>query len=125
MVLPAITIPIACLQLTSGQPSFKTTVNAQEQPLLPLKLLPQTTPVALKVNVSQPLASPKKQPQKVIALKHPPKAKTQRKKSKTNTRPYTAPAIVIRVAIAQNVSNVAIAPARPLELRTKRCQDSY
>ncbi len=46
-------------------------------------------------STDHPPTSAKKQPQKVIARKHPPKAK-----SRAITRPYTAPAIEIRVAIA-------------------------
>jgi hypothetical protein len=44
-----------------------------------------------------------------VAQKQPPKVKTESTKSKVNTRPYTAPAIEIRVGIAQNISSIAIA----------------
>ncbi|WP_199192501.1 SpoIID/LytB domain-containing protein [Chlorogloea sp. CCALA 695] len=110
---PAAVIYLACLQLSSGQPSSTAIVNTSQRPLPPLKPLPQITPVALlKVNVPQPLTSPKKQAQKVIVQKHPqhpPKAKVQSSNKKANTRSYTAPAIFIRVALAQNVSSIAIA----------------
>ncbi len=106
---PAIAIPLMCIQLSSGQTSSTAIVNTQEQPLPLLTRLPQITPVAPTVSASRPPTSPKKQPQQVIAQKQPPKAKAQSSKNKANSRPYIAPAIEIRVAIAQNVSNIAIA----------------
>lgn len=107
--LPAIAIPIACLQLSSEQPSSTAIVNTSQQPLPPLKPLSQITPVAPTVSADRELTSAKKQPQKVTAQKHPPKTKSQSPKSKANTRPYTAPAIEIRVAVAQNIDKLAIA----------------
>ncbi len=107
--LPAAVIPLACLQLSSKQPSSIAIVNTSWQPLPSLTLPPQITPVASTANAQKPLTSAKKPPQKVIAPKQPPKTQIKSSKSKTNTRPYTAPAIEIRAAIAQNVSNIAIA----------------
>ncbi len=101
--LPAVVIPLTFQIMSSGQPFSTTTVDTQEKPLPPLTLLPPTTPVALKANAPHPPTSAKKQFQKVIAQKHPPKAKVQSSKSRAITRPYTAPAIEIRVAIARNV----------------------
>ncbi|WP_009629856.1 hypothetical protein [Synechocystis sp. PCC 7509] len=98
--LPAIAIPIMCLRLFSGQPSSTTTVDTSRKPLPPLTLLPQTTTVAPKANAPHPPTLEKKPPQKVIAQKHPPKAKTESTENKVNTRPYNAPAIEIRVEIA-------------------------
>ncbi len=107
--LPAIAIPLACIQLSSGQTSSTAIVNTQEQPLPLLTRLPQITPVAPTVSASRPPTSPKKQPQQVIAQKQSPKAKSRSPKSKANLRPYTAPAIEIRVAVAQNIDSLAIA----------------
>jgi peptidoglycan hydrolase-like amidase len=105
--LPAIAIPVVCLQLSSGQPSSTATVDTQRKPLPPPTLLSQTTTIVSTANAPHPPTPEKKLSQKVITPKHSPKAK--RKKSKVITRPYTAPVIGIRVAIAQNVSNIAIA----------------
>ncbi|PSB26096.1 sporulation protein SpoIID [Chlorogloea sp. CCALA 695] len=109
LFFPAVVIPLTFQIISSGQPSSTATVNTPQKTLPLLTRLPQTTPVAPTANSPQPLTSPKKQPQKVIVQKHPPKAKTRSSKSKVSTRPYTAPAIEIRVAIAQNISNIAIA----------------
>ena len=114
--LPAVVIPLACLQLSPGQPSSTAIVNTSQQPLPPLKLLPQTTPVVLKVNAPQPPASLKKPPQKVIAQKHPPKTQVKSSKGKEKTRPYIAPAIEIRVAIAQNINSIAVASSTKANL---------
>ena len=95
--LPAVVIPLTFQIMSSGQPFSTTTVDTPDQPLPPLNLLPPTTPVAPKVFADHAPTSAKKQPQKVIARKHPPKAKSS--KSRAITRPYTAPAIEIRVAI--------------------------
>ena len=91
--LPAVVIHLTFQIMSSGQPFSTTMVNTQEKPLQTLNLLPQKTPVAPTVSASQPLTSAKKQPQKVIAQKHPPKAKTESTENKVNTRPYNAPAI--------------------------------
>lgn len=107
LFLPAVIIPLTFQVMSSGQPSSTATVDTQEKPLPPPTLLPQTTPVAPTANAPQPPTSAKKPPQKVIAPKHPPKAKSSN--NKATTHPYTAPAIEIRVAIAQNVSKKAIA----------------
>ena len=106
---PAVVIPLMCLQLSSRQTSSPATINTQEQPLPLLTRQQQITLVAPTVSASRPPTLLKKPPQKVIAQKQPPKVKSQNSKSKANTRPYTAPAIEIRVAIAQNVSNIEIA----------------
>lgn len=101
--LPAVVIPLVCLQLSSGQPSSTATVDIRPtpQPPLPSKaLLPQVTPALPEIKTSQVRSPTKKQAKKVIAPKHPPKTKTQSSKSKEKTRPYTTPAIEIRVAIA-------------------------
>ena len=95
--LPAVVIPLTFQIISSGQPFSTTTVETPDQPLPPLTLLPPTTLVAPKVFADHPPTSAKKQPQKVITRKHPPKAKSS--KSRAITRPYTAPAIEIRVAI--------------------------
>ena len=110
--LPAVVIPLACLQLSSRQLFSTATVNTSRQPLPSLTLLPQITPVASTANAQKPLTSAKKPPQKVIAPKQPPKAKAQSSKSKVNTHPYIAPAIEIRVAVSQNIDKLAIAQAR-------------
>ena len=107
--LPALVIPLAFQIMSSGQPFSTATVNIPGQPLPPLSSLPQVTSVAAKVNASLPPNSAKKQPQKVVAQKHPPKAKPKSSKSKADTRLYSAPAIEIRVAIAQNIRSIAIA----------------
>ncbi|PSB27612.1 hypothetical protein [Chlorogloea sp. CCALA 695] len=106
LFLPAVVIPLTFQIMSLGQPFSTTTVDAQK-PLPPLNLLPPTTPVAPKVFADHPPTSAKKQSQKVIARKHSPKAKSS--KSRAVTRPYTAPAIEIRAAVAQNVSSIAIA----------------
>ncbi len=108
LFLPAIAIPLMCLQLSSGQPSSTATVNTPQKPLPPLTLLPQNTPVAPIAMASHPLTSVKKQPQKIIVHKHPPKAKPESSNKKANIRPSTAPAIEIRVKVAQG-NNLAIA----------------
>ncbi|WP_158260584.1 hypothetical protein [Chlorogloea sp. CCALA 695] len=95
--LPAVVIPLTFQIMSSGQPFSTTTVDTPEKILRALPLLPQTTEVTPKANAPHLLISAKKQPQKVIARKHPPKAKSS--KSRAITRPYTAPAIEIRVAI--------------------------
>ena len=97
--LPAVVIPLTFQIMSSGQPFSTTTVDTQEKPLPPLTLLPQTTLAAPTVSADHPPTSAKKQAQKVIVQKHPPKAKVQSSKSRAITRPYTAPAIEIRVAI--------------------------
>ncbi len=99
-------IPLVCLQLSWEQPSSTATVDIRPTPQLPL---PQPTPALPKVISSQVRTPTKKQAKKVIAQKHPPKTQAKRKKNRANTRPYTAPAIETRVAIAQNVSSIAIA----------------
>ena len=109
---PAVVIPLICLQLSSGQPSSTATVDIRPtpQPPLPSKALPpQVTPALPKVETSQVRPSTKKQAKKVIAQKHLPKTQAKSSKSKEKTRPYIAPTIEIRVAVAQNVSNTAIA----------------
>ena len=101
--LPAVVIPLTFQIISSGQPSSTATVNIRstpQQPLPPLALSPEITPVAPTVSADHPPTSAKKQPQKVIPQKHPPKAKTESTENKVNTRPYNAPAIEIRVAIA-------------------------
>ena len=102
LFLPAVVIPLAFQIIFSGQPSSTATVNIRStptQPLPPLTLSPRITPVALTV-ITNPLPTlEKKQSQKVIAQKHPPKAKTESTENKVNTRPYNAPVIEIRVAI--------------------------
>jgi len=101
--LPAIAIPLVCLQLSWEQSSSTATVDIRPTPQssLPSKaLLPQVTPALPKVKISQVQPSTKKQAKKVIPQKHPPKAKTESTENKINTRPYNAPAIEIRVAIA-------------------------
>ncbi len=108
---PAIAIPVICLLLFSEQPSSEAEVTVN-QPPLPLPTLtrpPQITLVAPKANATQPPASTKKPSQQVIVQKNPPKKQAPSSKSKVNTRLYTAPAIEIRVAIAQSISNIAIA----------------
>ena len=114
--LPAVVIPLAFHIISSGQPSSTATVNIRStptQPLPPLALSPEITPVALTVITNSLPTLEKKQSQKVIAQKRLPKTQAQSSKSKANTRPYSAPAIEIRVAIAQNASNIAaIAQAR-------------
>lgn len=102
-------IPVACLQLSSRQPSTTATVDTQEKSLPPLTLLSQTTSVAPTVSADPELTSAKKQAKQVIARKYLPKTQSKSSKSKEKTRPYIAPAIEIRVAIAQNVSSIAIA----------------
>ena len=100
--LPAVVIPLTFQIISSGQPSSTATVNIRStptQPLPPLALSPEITPVAPTVSADHPPTSAKKQPQKVIPQKHPPKAKTESTENKVNTRPYNAPAIEIRVAI--------------------------
>ncbi|WP_233220960.1 hypothetical protein [Chlorogloea sp. CCALA 695] len=99
LFLPAVVIPLTFQIMSSGQPFSTTTVDTQK-PLPPLNLLPPTTPVAPATNAPHPPTSAKKQPQKVIVQKHPPKAKVQSSNKKANSRHYTAPAIEIRVAIA-------------------------
>jgi len=101
LFLPAVVIPLTFQIISSGKPSSTATVNIRStptQPLPPLALLPEITPVAPTVSADHPSTSAKKQPQKVIAQKHPPK--TESTENKVNTRPYNAPAIEIRVAIA-------------------------
>lgn len=114
--LPAIAIPLMCLQLSSGQPFSTAIVTTSQQPIPPLKPIPQTSLVALKVNASQPPTSAKKQPDIAIAQKQPPKVKVQSSKSKVSSRPYTAPNVEIRVAIAQNISSIAIASSTEANL---------
>ena len=97
-LLPSLAIPVVCLQLSSTTATLNIRSTPQ-QPLPPLTLSPEITPVALTV-ITNPLPTlEKKQSQKVIAQKHPPKTQAQSSKSKANTRPYSAPAIEIRVAI--------------------------
>lgn len=110
--LPAIAIPLACLQLSSGQPSSTAIVNNQEKPLLPT-ILPQTTLATLKIDVQKPPTLAKTQPQKVIVQKQPPKAKSSN--NKVNIRSYTAPAIEVRVKVSQN-NNLAIASSTKANL---------
>ncbi len=98
LFLPAVVIPLTFQIMSSGQPFSTTKVDTQEKPLPPLTLLPQTTPAAPTVSADHPSTSAKKQAQKVIAQKHPPKDKSSNNKAATN--PYTAPTIKIRVAIA-------------------------
>ena len=97
LFLPAVVIPLTFQIISSGQPSSTATVNIRStptQPLPPLVLSPEITPVAPTVSADHPPTSAKKQPQKVITRKHPPKAKSS--KSRAITRPYTAPAIEIK-----------------------------
>ena len=79
--LPAVVIPLICLQLSSGQPSSTATVDTRStpQPPLPLKAqLPQVTQALPEIKTSQVRRPPtKKQAKKVIPQKHPPKAKTE------------------------------------------------
>ncbi len=117
LFLPAVVIPLTFQVMSSGQPSSTLTVATLKTPQLPLPLftrLPQVTPVAPKANASQPLTSAKKPPQKVIAPKHPPKAKSSN--NKATHRPYTAPAIEIRVRIAHLVSSIAISSSTSANL---------
>ncbi len=107
--LPAIAIPVVCLLLFSEQPSSESEVPIPQPFLPPVTLRSQIAPVTPTANAPHPPTSAKKPPQKVIAQKHLSKAKARRKKNKTTARPYTAPAIEIRVAVAQNVSSLAIA----------------
>jgi peptidoglycan hydrolase-like amidase len=110
--LPAVVIPLICLQLSSGQQSSTATVDIRPIPQSPLPsqaLLPQVTPASPEIETSPVRPSTKKQAKKVIVQKHPPKTQAKRKKSKEKTRLYTTPAIQIRVAVAQNVSNTVIA----------------
>ena len=116
LFLPAVVIPLKFQIISSGQPSSTATVKTPQSRLPPLKPLPQTTPVVPKVYAPQPLTSAKTQAQKIVTPKHSPKAQAQSSKSKTNTRPYTAPTIEIRVAIVQNVSNIAIASSTSANL---------
>ena len=97
--LPAVVIPLTFQIMSSGQPFSPTTVDTPDQPLPPLSLLPQTTLATSIVSADHPPTSAKKQPQEVIAQKHPLKAKPENSKNKVSTRSYTAPAIEIRVAI--------------------------
>ena len=123
--LPAVVIPLTFQIISSGQPSSTETINIRstpEQPLPPLALSPRITPVALTV-ITNPLPTlEKKQSQKVIAQKNPPKTKAQSSKSKANTRPYTTPAIEIRARIAQNVSSIAIASSTEANITDGRGQ---
>ena len=108
----AVAISLICLQLYSGQRSSTATVDIRPTPQSPLPskaLLPQVTPALPKVISSQVRTPTKKQARKVIGRKHPPKTPAKRKKSKEKTNLYIAPAIEIRVAVAQNVSNIALA----------------
>jgi hypothetical protein len=110
--LPAVVIPLICLQLSSGQLSSTAIIDIRpstQSPLPSKALLPQITPALPKVKTSQVRPSTKEQAKKVIAQKHLPKTQAKSSKSKEKTRPYIAPAIEIRVAVAQNVSNTAIA----------------
>jgi peptidoglycan hydrolase-like amidase len=109
LFLPAVVIPLTFQIMSSGQPSSTTMVITPRKPLPSPTLLPQITPAAPTVSSSHPPTSAKKQPQKVIVQKHPPKAKVQSSKSIATPRPYTAPAIEIRARISQNVSSIAIA----------------
>jgi len=112
LFLPAVVIPLTFQIISSGKPSSTATVNIRStptQPLPPLALLPEITPVAPTVSADHPSTSAKKQPQKVIAQKHPLKAKPESSKNKAITRPYTAPAIEIRVRVAHSLSSIAIA----------------
>jgi peptidoglycan hydrolase-like amidase len=109
LFLPMVVIPLTFQMISSGQPSSTATVNAPQSRLPPLKPLPQTTPALPKVLPPQLQTSAKTQAQKVVAPKHLLKTQAQSSKNKTNTRPYTAPAVEIRVAIARNVSSIAIA----------------
>ena len=92
--LPAVVIPLTFQIISSGQPFSTTTVETPDQPLPPLTLLPPTTLVAPKVFADHPPTSAKKQSQK-----HLLKVKPESSKSRASTRPHTAPAIEIRVAI--------------------------
>lgn len=111
LFLPAVAILLTFQIISSGQPSSTATVNIRStptQPLPPLALSPEITPVAPTVSADHPPTSAKKQPQKVITQKHPPTAKPESSKNKANSRPYTAPAIEIRVKVSQG-NNLAIA----------------
>ena len=104
-----------CLQLSSRQPSSTTTVDIRPTPQSPLPskaLLPQVTPALPKVKTSYSQTPTKK----VIAQKYPPKTKSRSPKSKAKIRPYTVPAIQIRVVIARNVSNIAIASSTSVNI---------
>ena len=95
--LPAVVIPLTFQIISSGQPSSTATVNIRstpQQPLPPLALSPEITPVAPTVSADHPPTSAKKQSQK-----HLLKVKPESSKSRAITRPHTAPAIEIRVAI--------------------------
>ena len=110
--LPAVVIPLVCLQLSWEQPFSTTTVDIRPTPQLllpPLTALPQPTPALPEVKTSQVRTPTKKQAKKVIAQKYPQKTKAKSSKSKETTRPYIAPAIEIRVAVFQNISSIAIA----------------
>ena len=104
LFLPAVVIPLTFQIMSSGQPFSTTTVDTQEKPLPPLPLLPPTTPVAPTVSADHLPTSTKKQSQK-----HLLKAKPESSKSRAITRPYTAPAIEIRVGITQDIDKLAIA----------------
>ncbi len=110
--LPAVLIPLAFQIMSWEQPSSTATVDIRPTPQSPLPskaLLPQVTPALPEIKTSQVRPSTKKQAKKVIAQKYPPKTPAKSSKSKEKTRSYVAPVTQVRVAIAQNVSNTAIA----------------
>lgn len=110
--VPTMAIALTFLVISWRQPSATTinirssTTAVSESLFPPLRLKEKLAPVKSAARTSPSPTQEKGQSFMRTAQKHLPQTSV---KVKTDVRPYTTPAIEIRVAIAQNISRIAIA----------------